>query len=467
MDQNAQNSERITRSSGEERHPRSIVQGVDIHDVREFNRLLVLNYLREHGPISRIMLAQRLGLSRTTVSNIMDALLQDGMVREGHFLDATPKGGRRAILVHFQADAGRVLGIDIGRTHLTLLLTNLAAEVVAQRSVGFDTERGPEVCLPLLLAEIRTFVAAATVSWDAIIGLGLGIPGPLSADLHRLNAPPHMPGWDNIDIWDVLQQAFHKPLYIDNDANVGALGESRCGAAQGSKDMAYVKIGTGIGCGLIFNGQIYRGHQGSAGELGHLTIDENGPLCVCGNRGCLETLAAARAIVEDARHGTSLTHKLALQGTTLEDPPRLHQHTQVDIADVVTAAQQGDPASIAALERAGERIGLALAGLVNLFNPEVIVIDGGVARSDDMLLAPLRRVVATASLPAAWKDTRLLPGKLGVTTIALGAVLMVLDAAFSINAPSIASTSMGSEGALLASMVSRNTRTASLPENAG
>ena len=446
----------LRRPQAREDDDHATTQGVDIHRIRAFNHLLVLNYVRDHGPISRVMLAQRLGLSRATVSNIMDVLLQEGLVREGHLLDATSKGGRRAVLVHFNADIGRILGIDVGRTHLTMVLTNLAPDVLFQRSVGFDTERGPEICLPILLSEIRTFVEASTVKWETIAGIGLGIPGPLSADQHYLNSPPHMPGWDDVDIWESLQKAFHKPLYMDNDANVGALSEVRLGAGQGCKDIAYVKIATGIGCGLILHGQIYRGHQGSAGELGHLSIDENGPVCVCGNRGCLETLAAAPAIVKDAQQGISLTHKLAAKDTTPTSASALNERVYVDIADVVDAAQHSDASSIAALEKAGERIGLALAGLVNLFNPEIIVIDGGIARAGEILLAPLRRVVASASLPAAWKGVRLLTSERGTTTIALGAALMVLDAAFAINAQSISTALAGAEKSILASVISRH-----------
>ena len=408
---------------------RSTVQGADLHRIRKFNRLLVLNYVRDHGPIARVMLAQRLGLSRTTVSSIVDALLREGLVQEGNFLNAAPKGGRRAILVHFNADAGRVLGVDVGRTHLTMILTNLAAEIVAQRSVSFDTDRGPETCLPILISEIRTFVAASATSWESIIGIGLGIPGPLSVDLHRLSSPPSMPGWDDVDIWEPLLAAFNKPLCIDNDANMGAIGESQLGTGRGCTDMAYVKIGTGIGCGLIINGRIYSGHQGSAGELGHLTIDENGPVCACGNRGCLETLAGARAIVADAQQRSSLARKQA-SDTASSTNNTQNNYTYTDIADVIKDAQQGNAACIAALEHAGERIGLALAGLVNLFNPEMIVIDGGVARGGELLFAPLRRVVASSSLPAAWKGTQILPGELAVTSIALGAALMVLNTAF-------------------------------------
>ncbi len=275
----------------------STLQGADLHKIREFNRLLVLNYIRQHGPIARVKLAQSLGLSRTTVSSIMDVLLREGLVHEGHFLEATSRGGRRAILVHFNADAGRILGVDVGRSHLTMLLTDLSAKMLSQRSVPFDTGRGPEICLPILISEIQAFVAASATDWKTILGIGLGIPGPLDADLHRLSSPPHMPGWNQVNIWEALNDAFDIPLYIDNDANMGALSELYFGAAQGCSDVAYIKLGTGIGCGLILNGRIYRGHGGSAGELGHITLDEHGPICACGNHGCLETFAAANAIV--------------------------------------------------------------------------------------------------------------------------------------------------------------------------
>jgi glucokinase-like ROK family protein len=415
------------------------LRGADLHRIRQFNRLLILNYIREHGPLARVMLARRLGLSRTTVSSIVDALVREGLLREGHLLDATPRGGRRAILLHFNTDAGRILGLDVGRTHLKMILTNLAPEIVAQRLLPFDTERGPEECLTLLVAEVRRFLEEQGGGWQSLLGIGLGIPGPLSPDLRRLSSPPHMPGWDNVDLWQRLQAEFPCPLYIDNDANMGALGESRCGAGRGAGQMAYIKVGTGIGGGLIIDGRIYRGHTGSAGELGHLSIDENGSPCVCGNRGCLETLAGARAIVADACRGESLRRKLAAegqgQGVALAEPALAARAVEaVDIADVIEAARQGDAASIAAIERAGERLGLALAGLVNLLNPAVIVVDGGVARAGELLLTPLRRVVASVSLPAAWKGTQILPSVLEGNAIALGAVLTVLDAAFSLPA---------------------------------
>ncbi|GCE29231.1 sugar kinase [Dictyobacter alpinus] len=436
-------TQRITRASHEYDQPLAAMQGADMHLLREFNRLLVLNHVRQFGPLTRVSIAQRLGLSRATVSSIIDVLLHDGMIREGKLLDATPRGGRRAILVHFNAEVACVLGIDVGRSHLTLLLTNLSADILAQHTCAFYTETGPEQCIPLLITEIREFIERSKVNWDAISGMGLGIPGPLTSNFQALSSPPHMPGWDNVKIWQTVHDAFSIPLIIDKDANMGALAENRCGAGRGHLNLAYIKSGTGIGGGLIFDAHIYRGHSGSAGEIGHQTIDENGPLCVCGNHGCLETFAGTHAIVADAVHGTSLLQKQAKAQIQMGEIPMsrerpvqsssTHQESPVKISDisaVIQAAQQGDAACIAAIQRAGERIGIILAGLINSFNPSAIVIGGGMIRAGDLLLTPLRRVAQASSLPIARCNTTILTSELGGHAVALGAALSVIDAAF-------------------------------------
>ncbi len=399
--------------------------GADLQSMRQFNRLLVLNCIRQHGPLARVAVADRTGLSRTTVSSIVDALLDEGLVREGDTLHAARAGGRRATLVHFQADAGYVLGIDVGRSHLTILATDLAADVLVRCSGRFEAALGPEICLPQLAERIRSFVTEHDIPWDRIVGIGLGIPGPLDTERQALISPPRMPGWDGVEIGKFLRQALDVPqIYIENDANLGALGECRFGAGRGVSDLAYVKLGTGIGGGLVINGTIYRGSFGSAGELGHVTIDENGPLCDCGSRGCLETMAGAAAIVEDARAARALV-LAGTHGQSAQSPEAIG-----DIADVIREAQEGDAACRAAIERAGEHIGVATASLVNLVNPSLILFDGGVTRAGELLLDPLRRTLAARSLRMAWARTRISPGELGNNAIALGAVSMVIDAAF-------------------------------------
>ena len=403
--------------------------GADLRLMRQLNQLLVLNCVRRYGPIARVTIARRTGLSRTTVSSIMDTLLIEGIVREGDTQDATPSGGRRAILVHFNAAAGYVLGVDMGRSHLTIVLSDLAAHVVASRSGPFDVALGPGACLPVLIAELNAFLGERGVTWSRVIGVGLGIPGPLDARRCTLVRPPRMPGWDGVNVCRILGRGISVPIFLDNDANMGALGEISFGAGRGVADLAYVKIGTGIGSGLVMGGKVYRGSSGSAGEIGHVTVEENGPLCDCGNRGCLEALAGAQAIASDARRA-GCQHAIAASSAddTAECIP--------DIAEVVRCALTGGEACRAVIARAGERIGVVLAGLVNTTNPSVILVDGGVARAGDLLLDPIRAAVAARGLPAASAHTSILAGALGANAVALGGVATVLDAAFAISTDS-------------------------------
>lgn len=429
----------------------------DLRGVRLANRTLVLNCIRAQGPLARVAIARRTGLSRTTVSSIVDALLKEGLVREGSTVSAAPSGGRRATLVHFNEAAGRILGADLGRSHLTLLATDLAANIIARRSSSFDCSLGPDVCLPLLVREVRDFVASSDIEWDSVVGLGLGIPGPLDADQRMLVAPPRMPGWSGVDILRFLRQELKIPVYLGNDANMGARGESRYGAGRGLLDFAYVKVGTGIGCGLVIAGEVYRGSHGSAGEVGHVTIDEDGPLCDCGNRGCLETLASAPQIVEDALHGFSLRRMLGPDAPAFTGSRVLMERQNVDVADVVLAAQNGDAACRAAIERAGELIGVALASLINLFSPAVILLDGSVARANELVLDPIRRALAARSLPAASEGVRIIRSELGDNAIALGGVAMVIDAAFGSWDRHAAATSMNGRVAATARESGRDT----------
>jgi glucokinase-like ROK family protein len=317
----------------------------------------------------------------------------------------------------------------MGRSHLTFLLTDLAANVIARRSGPFCLDQGPDYCLPQVGSELQEFLAEHGIAWSQIIGIGMGIPGPLDERLHKLVSPPRMPGWNNVEVQRILRQQFSVPVYIENDANMGALGESRYGAGRGTTDLAYVKIGTGIGAGLVIGGQLYHGSRGSAGEIGHVTIDEQGPVCDCGNRGCLEAIASADAVVADALAAQSLRRSLGSDPVD-SGSGALSALPNPDISDVVEAASHGDSSSVAAIAYAGERIGVALASLVNLINPSLILVDGGVARAGEMLLDPIRRAVAARSLAIASNHARVEVGELGDNAIAFGGVATVLDAAF-------------------------------------
>jgi predicted NBD/HSP70 family sugar kinase len=251
-----------------------------------------------------------------------------------------------------------------------------------------------------------------------------------------------MAGWDRVDITGVLSQALGAPVLLNNDANLGALAEGRYGAALGASNFIYVKVGTGIGCGLVIDGKIYRGSSGVAGEFGHFTVDRNGPLCACGNRGCLEAVAGAPEIVRQALNAGYRPHGLSNRNGQAETPLMAFPNgakslrsdhsldDEIDVAEVIEAALQGDPACVFAVTQAAERIGVALAGLVNLVNPSVITMYGSVARAGDLLLDPLREAIHERSLLAASQAVRVRTSALGDSAVALGAATMVIDAIF-------------------------------------
>lgn len=435
---------RIFRTSDEARRGEAGMHGIaDVRAMREANLRLILNCLRVQGPLARVAIAASTGLSRTTVSSIVNDLLDEGLVREGDLLKASPSGGRRAMVVHFNASAAYLLGVDVERTHVIMLATDLSANVIASYSSPFDTDQGPEICLNQLTQLIWRFVAAHELPWDRVVGVGVGISGPMDATQRCLIAPPRMPGWDRFDIRGTLEQALDVPIIVDNDANMGALGESRFGAGRGVENFAYSNISTGIGCGIVINGNIYRGSVGTAGELGHITINEAGALCDCGNRGCLETCASAQYIVQDAAHGWARRGLHQMIDFVIGD----HQVRDRDVAHVVEAALAGDPDCRAAIEQSGDHIGTALAGLVNLLNPSLILLDGNVTRAGELFLTRVRTAIQARSLRAATAQIVVRPGELGERAIALGAVAASLDAVFGVVRPASLAIGMTSMAA--------------------
>jgi predicted NBD/HSP70 family sugar kinase/biotin operon repressor len=407
-------------------------RGADHGTVRMINRQLILNYLREYGPTPRVAIAKGLSLSRATVSSIIDELKKDGLVLEGKKIQATEKGGRRATRVHFKADAGYIIGIDLGRTRLRIYLTDLEAKILDQWSDRFDMKIGWKDGLPFIAKRVDEIVKKNSKTWEKVRGIGLSIPGSPDPTFRQLISPPLLSNWSKVDIPAYLREKLplreDAPIYLDNDANMGALGESRYGAGDGIANMIYIKLSTGIGAGLILNGQLYRGSNGVAGEFGHVIIEKDSPPCSsCGKRGCLEALAGMGAIVEDALQKTSLLGSRPVEGKEI---------TSDLMADVIIAAQEGDPASRRALIHAGERIGKAIGSyLINVYNPSVVLLDGGIIRptkedtvyENELLLAYIREKAEASSLPAAWSGTKIGPGKLGDDAVGLGAVATVID----------------------------------------
>ncbi len=390
-------------------------------NVRNLNKLAVLRRIRQAGRgISRAALARELGLSRAAISSIVNDLLAWGIVREGPL--GAPRGGRRPRLLTLNPDFGLVVGVDMGVTHLTVVVADMTAQVLAAQEQPWRIADGPEACLKQVRALVEEVLTASGHSADQVRAYGVGVPGPVDQSTGVVRNPPVMPGgWDEFPIRDKLAATWQRPVALDNDANLGALGEWSYGAGRGLDPVLYIKVGTGIGAGLVVHGAIYRGATGSAGEIGHLTVAEDGPLCTCGNRGCLEALAGGRAIAEQARALVQSGHATQL---ALIAPVE-----QLSAREVALAAQRGDLAAQRILRRAGRYLGMAVASVINLLNPAVVVFGGGVSQIGDLLLAPVREQVRRRSLPALAQTARISAAVLGRHATALGAVAQAITLA--------------------------------------
>ena len=379
----------------------------------------ILDEIRHARARSRAELASRTGLSRGVVAQRVAELIALGLVTDGDLGPST--GGRPPRQLSFRADAGHVLVADLGATSIDVAVTDLEGRILGHRDEPADIAAGPDACLQRV-DELFADLGGATRDLPGRLwGVGIGIPGPVEFRSGRPVSPPIMPGWDGYPIRERFVARHGAPVWVDNDVNLLALGEWRSGIAIGHDNVLFVKVGTGIGAGIISNGRIHRGAQGSAGDVGHIQVtDDTSVVCRCGNVGCLEALAGGGALARDgqaaAREGRSERLRAALD-----------QHGQVSAEDVARAASFGDPVAVGLLQSAGHRVGLMLASVVNLLNPSLVVVGGGVAQSGDQLLAAIRETVYRRSLPLATRDLLLHRSSLGALAGVIGASSMVVE----------------------------------------
>jgi glucokinase-like ROK family protein len=396
---------------------------VPVADITLDALVLVLDEVRLGRSRSRPELVERTGLGRAIVSQRLGELIERGLVVQG---DPGPStGGRPPRQLRFNARAGHLLVADLGATSIDVALTTLDGQILGHRDEPASIEAGPDACLARVEELFDQLVATTHGVPGELWGIGIGVPGPVEFATGRPISPPIMPGWDGYPIRERLSARYRAPVWVDNDVNVLALGEWRSGVAAGHDDVVVVKIGTGIGAGIISAGRLHRGAQGSAGDVGHIQVsDDPAIVCRCGNVGCLEALAGGAAI---ARAGEAA----ARDGGSEMLRRALDQRGRVSAEDVARAASSGDPGAVALLQAAGGRVGAMLASVVNFFNPSLIVVGGGVANSPDALLGAIRETVLRRSLPLATRDLQIQRSSLGGLAGVIGAASMVVDELFS------------------------------------
>ena len=381
----------------------------------------VLDHLRAKGEASRAELAEATRLGRSVLMQRIETLLKSGLLAEDRVGVST--GGRAPRLLRFRADAGYLLVADLGATSTDVALADLSGGVLAHRQEPSEIAAGPETVLGRVEELFDECLAEVAASPANVWAIGIGVPGPVEFASGRPVSPPIMPGWDG---YAVREHLAHRgvPVWVDNDVNVMALGELTAGSGRGVDDFVYVKIGTGIGAGIVVDGRIHRGAKGSAGDVGHIHVQAGRDVtCRCGMSGCLEAFAGGAALARDAEAA-------AREGRSPILRALLDTKGFLTSEDVATASKHGDPVSVELITEAGRLIGQMLTGIVNFFNPSLIVIGGGVAGAGDLLLATVRQTIYRRSLPLATRDLTVRRSALDDRAGVIGAATMAANELF-------------------------------------
>jgi predicted NBD/HSP70 family sugar kinase len=364
----------------------------------------LLQLIRAGKAHTRSDLAEITGLSRSTVTQRLDDLLRHELVRSGGGGQST--GGRRPTNFVFNESAGVVLAADLGATHSRIAVTDLDGRVLAEHAEDIEIVLGPEAVLSWLDEAFARLLAATRLTPDAVRGVGIGLPGPVEFAVGEPVSPPIMPGWDRYPVPQRFVERYGVPVLVDNDVNIMALGE-HWDRWRDADHLVYVKVATGIGCGIVAGGEIHRGAKGAAGDIGHVRVEGyDHVVCDCGNAGCLEAVAGGRGL---ARQLTELG---------------VEAHNSREIIELV---RQHNPQALQLVRQSGRLLGDVLSSVVNFFNPGVIVVGGDIAHAHDQLLAGVRERIYRRSTPLALRDLVIAQSTLDDQAGVVGAAVMVIE----------------------------------------
>lgn len=369
--------------------------------LRVANQRRVIAAMRTLGTTTQATIARETALAPSTVSSIVHE-----MVTAGVLAMESSHGGRRGQQVRFSDNAGFVVGLDVGHRHLAVAVADLNQDIKARERFDLPAGHNVDDVLGTADSTLDSLVRGLKVPRTKLLTAGLTLPAPVDLDGRVVSAGAILPAWADIDVSAAASARLGLPVAVENDANAGAVGEFVQGAGRGVANMAYIKVAHGVGAGLVLNGELFRGATGSAGELGHMTLDEQGEVCRCGNRGCLETFISSEAV-------------LRLLGHT-----RGHELT---ISDVVDSALAGDVGCARVIGDTGRTLGTTVANLCNIINPELVVVGGELARAGDLLLDPLREIVSRYGVQGCTRDLTVTAAELGPQAHLAGALIMALE----------------------------------------
>jgi predicted NBD/HSP70 family sugar kinase/biotin operon repressor len=372
--------------------------------LRERNCVLVLDALRRHGLVSRSDLARLTGLSRTTVGSLVADLQARGLVVEEVDGERQTGRGRPPAFLRIDRSAGVAVGIDFDHDRVRVALADLSSTVLVEDCTEIDVDHSASDAIDAAVEIIEALRVAAGLDESELIGAGVGLPGPIDGRTGTVGSATILPGWAGKSPRDMLSERLGLPVEVDNDANLGALAEVSFGAGRGLTDVVYVRLGSGVGAGLVIDGRLHHGAAGLAGEIGHVQVLADGVVCRCGNRGCLESVAAEGAI------------------RTLLRPAQGHEVTRRDVLELLAARDLG---ATRVVNDAGRAIGRVLADLCNALNFEAIVVGGELSEAGEPLLDGIRDSIDRYALPGAAAAVKVVHGELGERAEVLGALALV------------------------------------------
>jgi N-acetylglucosamine repressor len=390
--------------------------------MKSLNRSLILNIIREKGPISRAEIAKITKLTPPTVSNLVKELLESKLVIESDLGES--QGGRKPTMLVINAKEFYIIGIDVGIETLKGVIADLNANIVTKKAVPISRPITNEGFIDLMKTCIRQLLDEGNIEYDKYLGIGIGMHGVVDVNTGTSLFAPNLQ-LRHIPLKVELEKEFNMLVKVENDARAMALGESWFGNGNGADDIVCVNVGSGIGAGVIINGKLFHGEHFISGEVGHMTIDIDGPKCSCGNYGCLQTFASGPAIAERAKREILLGKESLIAEMVNGDLD------MIDGKIVYDAALKGDALSIEILSEAGRYLGIGLTNIIHMLNPKKIIIGGGVANANGYVLESVKETIQKRCLTQSAKQTEILLSKLGADATAIGAVTLILQELFS------------------------------------
>jgi glucokinase-like ROK family protein len=386
--------------------------------VRRLNTVSVMEVLRLYAPLSRAELSARTGLNPSTVSSIVSELIGSAFIQETTLQDA--RIGRPGMLLELNPAGGGAVGVEIGVDFLSIVLTNFTAEVLWSKRIA-HSEGEPQVnLLEKTEALISEVLECSRSSGLRPLGIGVGAPGLVDGNQGKLVFAPNL-SWKDTPLRLMWTNRFNLPVFVENEANSGAMGEYYYGVAHGMEDFIYLSTGIGLGGGIMIGGKLFKGSHGFAGEIGHTTIYGDGELCGCGSRGCWETYVGPRYMIQRIRQTLVDGHQSMLNELVEGDLNRL----TVDM--VIAAADAGDQIALAALKEVGIHLGVGVSNLINIFNPELVVVGGVLSPASPWLIPMIQESIRRKALPPLVENVQIVPSQLGLDSCVMGAIALVLD----------------------------------------